>query len=186
MAITERGPARVSGHVRHILQTSSISASPSTGASGAESSRRRKEDLLMRSQPSQPMGVWSQRCVFQFSLSAKCAWVGTLAQPGSPSIPEGSDDVRLPSPNRRPEVSRGCRRRSLSGVWSPQIQISTPFPTPHMAISNLFIFTSSGEVSVSRSAATSLVRPGSIPQRPRPSLILSLGMCISFHLVFYT
>lgn len=97
------------------------------------------------------------------------------------SAPENSDDVRLPSINRRPEVSRK-QTKFPSGVRSPQIQISTPFPTPRVAVTiYFFIFTSSDDVPKRRG----ILGP-TVVHSSKAFVFLILGGYVHFHLAFYT
>lgn len=160
-------------------QSSSVNRSKVGALQG---SRRRKEGetLLMQGGGGTPQlgpsgGQFGCSDEDEDFLSANRALQSRVIKPFRPPYfrPEESDDVRPTSPNRRPKVSLTRKQKTFtSGVrGSPDPDLSTPFPTSHVATCNfifnfffLLFFIPSDDASVnstsdSRSAATPSVRP---------------------------
>lgn len=169
-------------HLR-ILQTSAISARPSTGARGAKSSRGRKEGLLMRSSQPSPWGfgrsgggsvlrscLGKPRRMIKFQPTAD--W--------TVSTPEDSDDVR-PSPNRRPGVSR-MQKTFPSGVWSPRFR-SRPHSPPLIWQPAIYLFSPPAAMSPCPEVPRYPWAGLSIPQQPRSFLVPSSSLGGYVHII---
>ena len=164
-------------------QSSSVNRSKVGALQG---SRRRKEGetLLMQGGGGTPQlgpsgGQFGCSDEDEDFLSANRALQSRVIKPFRPPYfrPEESDDVRPTSPNRRPKVSLTRKQKTFtSGVrGSPDPDLSTPFPTSHVATCNFIFNFFSFFFSSPATMPPSIQRPTpEVPRRLRsgPSSIL--------------